>query len=1058
MIMDMYPLSARPYNTEEFMQLFADPPAIFRGAPFWSWNGTLSENVLSAQIERFDRMGMGGAHAHVRTGLRTPYLSREYLDLVKAVADRQKSRGKLLWLYDEDRWPSGFAGGLVTKNHPEFRRMHLVLTSVPNECFIPSAIPLWHIQARRKGKGVLMARYALIIDGPRLSSMRRLEEGKSINNGETEWFAYLETTEQGTWFNNAGYVDAMNPAAISFFADITYDAYAQALSGHMGSTVPAIFTDEPQLSFVGAPEKGGEVEDHLLSWTGDFAATYRSRFGLDVLDDLPLIVWDKGDGTVSPARWRYHEHRAARFASAYAGTLGERARRHGIALSGHLMSEDRLEDQVGWNGESMRSYPHFDIPGIDLLCDDELPSTAKQAVSVARQTGKKSVLSELYGVTGWAFDFTGHKRQGDWQAALGITVRVPHLSWMTMAGEAKRDYPAAIDWHSPWWKEYKLVENHFSRLNTALTRGKAVVRVGMIHPVESTWQHYGPRDGSGAFLGYQEKLFQDLTRTLIENLTDFDYIAESLLSDMHQVRKDALFGIGEMAYDTVLIPACTTLRADTLAALKAFADRGGSIIVIGERATHVEGQSSEQATAWFDRIPSIKNVERLMAPKTIDTAELLAKLEPVREVRAKRSDGSPACRVYSQLRTDGDARWFFICDAEKSGTGQGPLRLAVKGSWYVERFDTLAGTSLPVEALVVDGWTEWSWDAQPCGSELVRLSSRTEPASLSKSNGLIPESRTYFDKRVTVASAHFAFHLEEPNVLVLDRACFRIGNGPWEGPHEVLRLDNIVRSRLGLPPVSGDIAQPWSEAPAPVSGSVDLRFTVHCDIAIEGAMLALEQLESSSISVDGVQLDASPAGFWVDESIATVVLPSLCPGIHEIVLTQEVHRDTTREWCYLLGKFGVYLDADRRGARLAALPSYLAPGDLVNQGLPFYAGNTVLEFPVELEQPGEYHLEIGPYKAPLVTVSVDGIMQLHAAFPPYIADLGWLEAGRHTLALTIFGNRANAFGPLHLAAGPDYKWLGPDAYRTTGATWSEAWQLKAHGLVSPPRLYLKTLE
>ena len=45
---------------------------------------------------------------------------------------------------------------------------------------------------------------------------------------------------------------------------------------------------------------------------------------------------------------------------------------------------------------------------------------------------------ELLRQTGWHFDFNGHKRQGDWQAALGVLFRVHHLSWCCMSGEARR--------------------------------------------------------------------------------------------------------------------------------------------------------------------------------------------------------------------------------------------------------------------------------------------------------------------------------------------------------------------------------------------------------------------------------------------------------------------------------------------------------------------------------------------------------------------------------------------------------------------------------------------
>ncbi len=29
-------------------------------------------------------------------------------------------KGMLTWLYDGDRWPSGFGGGLVTSHHPSY--------------------------------------------------------------------------------------------------------------------------------------------------------------------------------------------------------------------------------------------------------------------------------------------------------------------------------------------------------------------------------------------------------------------------------------------------------------------------------------------------------------------------------------------------------------------------------------------------------------------------------------------------------------------------------------------------------------------------------------------------------------------------------------------------------------------------------------------------------------------------------------------------------------------------------------------------------------------------
>ena len=114
-------------------------------------------------------------------------------------------------------------------------------------------------------------------------------------------------------------------------------------------------------------------------------------------------------------------------------------------------------------------------PGVDLLTEHRNEYVAaKQCASVARQFGKKWVLSELYACIGWDATFETYKYLGDWQAVLGTTMRCPHLSYYSMAGEAKRDYPGSIHFQSPWWQSFKYIEDYFSRINVVLSEGKAI--------------------------------------------------------------------------------------------------------------------------------------------------------------------------------------------------------------------------------------------------------------------------------------------------------------------------------------------------------------------------------------------------------------------------------------------------------------------------------------------------------------------------------------------------------------------------------------------------------
>ena len=71
-------------------------------------------------------MGFGRFFIHSRSRLSTEYLSREFMHLFHTCVDHAKDTGMLSYLYDEDRWASGAAGGYVTK-HKRFRQRSIFL-------------------------------------------------------------------------------------------------------------------------------------------------------------------------------------------------------------------------------------------------------------------------------------------------------------------------------------------------------------------------------------------------------------------------------------------------------------------------------------------------------------------------------------------------------------------------------------------------------------------------------------------------------------------------------------------------------------------------------------------------------------------------------------------------------------------------------------------------------------------------------------------------------------------------------------------------------------------
>ena len=84
----------------------------YRSAPFWSWNGRMAPGEVRRQVRDMKAHGMGGFFMHSRVGLETEYMSDEWMRAIEAAVDEAAKIGMNAWLYDEDRWPTGAAGGL----------------------------------------------------------------------------------------------------------------------------------------------------------------------------------------------------------------------------------------------------------------------------------------------------------------------------------------------------------------------------------------------------------------------------------------------------------------------------------------------------------------------------------------------------------------------------------------------------------------------------------------------------------------------------------------------------------------------------------------------------------------------------------------------------------------------------------------------------------------------------------------------------------------------------------------------------------------------------------
>jgi hypothetical protein len=868
-------------------------------------------------------------------------------------------------------------------------------------------------------------------------------------------WAYVETMPASPWFNNQRYLDTLNPAALDAFLNSTHEWYAKEFSGDFGGLIPAIFTDEPQHYPKGAVADPWSTEDLLLPWTRDFPKTYAQAYGGEnILESLPELRWNLQD-RASCIRYQYHDHVAERFAAAFSDRCGAWCEAHGLMLTGHLMAEATLESQTVYVGDAMRGLRGFQLPGIDMLCDAREFTTAKQAQSVARQYGRPGVMSELYGVTNWDFDFRGHKLAGDWQAALGVTVRVPHLSWVSMAGEAKRDYPATFNYQVPWYEEYSLLEDHFARVALAMTQGKPVVRVGVLHPVESMWLHWGPRAQTAARRRQLDENFQNVTDWLLRAQLDFDFISEALLPTLCPKKKitSEKFPVGEMAYDVIVCPGCETLRATTVQLLTLFRQRGGWVLFMGPAPRYVDGTLFR----WG------KNLWRASQRVPFQRQALLEALAPLRQVSlSPEGDG-----WLHQLRETEDSLWLFLAKADpqarKHGVRGEELAVTLAGEYAVTLYDTLRGygeaqdsirglgrTTVKVrcwdqDSLLLRFWKfKPGWEARPMArGGLTPLPGLPDPARP------VWESLPPLPGRVPVT-------LSEPNALLLDMPEYALDQGAYRPAEEVLRLDTLLRTELGWPLRTGRAAQPWVEKDETTPHTLRLRFYVTCEEETAGTELALEKAAQAEILLNGravTAVAARPQGWYVDKAIERVALPVLQKGRNCLEVALPFGRKTDVEAMYLLGDFGVQVAG--REACLTGPVRELAFGDITRQGLPFYGGNVTYHLP-SVTLPGEgCSIVASGYAGALLTVASDGEQLGQIVLSPYRLDLD-LPPGPHVLDITCFGTRVNTFGQVHKVDRQHPIWWGPDSWRTTGEDWTYEYRLWEQGILKAPELFYDT--
>jgi len=1042
-----------------FLKEFKSPGSMYRGAPFWGWNGKLELEELRRQVRIMHRMGMGGFFMHARVGLATRYLGKEWFEAVSVCIDEAKKLGMKAWLYDEDRWPSGFAGGIVTKN-PKYRARWIALSEIKSPRML-------------KWDDDTIAAFTATLDGAKATNVRRIRRGcKAHRLSQGESIVVFKRVIHPTMacYNGAAYLDTLNPEAGREFVRVTHNAYEKRYRRVLGNVVPGIFTDEPSYPPM-ADGDLGDGKELTGPWTDRLPQAFKQRYGYDLLPRLMEVFFDVDGLAVSPVRLHFMDCVTHLFVESFAKPIYEWCVKTKTLSTGHLLAERTLETVTSRVGSAMRYYEWMQVPGMDHLTEHRREyDTAKCVSSAARQFGRKWRLTETYGCTGWDFPFVGHKAMSDWQVALGINFRCQHLAWYTMEGEAKRDCPASISYQSPWWGLYPKVEDYFARVHVAMTRGVEVRDLLVIYPIESMW--------ALAKRGWQTSPETRALNTAIMAVRDalhganidFDYGDEDILARHGKVAKsgrEAVLRVAKAPYKAVLVPSLLTMRSTTVDLLKAFRARGGEVVFIGPVSRHVDGKPSEAAIELARGCPVVPMRARAIVQAVEGTA---------RRISITDGSGEEIIQTLHLLREDKDAFYLFVCN---TGHKRGELKPQIADPTMVRDrkvgfadvrirgFDACQGAPIELlpetgEVIAADasrgdpGW-EIRTSLAPSGSRLFMIPKKAKAAPEVEKRKALRDVR-----RIAIRKRKWPVALSEPNVLVLDRPRYRIAGGAWKSPDEILRVDSEVRASLGLQPRSESMVQPWVEKVPkdPPTTPVSLKYEFHVKALPSGeTALAIERPELFRITVnDAALLPDLEAGWWTDRSLRRLPFDSaiLRPGTNTVTL--EIAYSVAYpglECIYLLGNFGVEV----RGTTVTMTtpPDSLKIGDWVKQGLPFYSGSVsyCTSVSAKLRKGERLFVAVPEYRGVGVRVLVDGCTAGVIGWEPNEVDItDFLGQGKAEVRIEVLGHRRNSHGPLHMTTKwPD--WTDGSQYTTTGEQWQDEYNLVPCGLMKAPALIVR---
>ena len=550
---------------EAWREAWRDPPAELRPLPIL--HGIPSGRASPEALRTLRDAGMGGVVCNVAF---QNYLRSEahWATLVRAVQSCREL-GLVAWIYDEEGYPSGAAGGRVLERDRTCEAQVLACgRNRPDPFFLRPAYEFTH----------------------------------ASNN----------------YHASRRYPNLLEPAAVRGFVEATHEEYGRRLGAHLGTTVRAFFTDEPSLMAVHLGQLPEEVRRKVrvidppdpqavilptVPWCADLPEQYRRRHG----EDLAAVRRSLFEGTAEAdraVRRRFWALVADLLAERYFGRIRDWCRAHRVASSGHCLWEENVLHHVPLYGNLLKSLMRMDIPGMDMLSSDPAAVlgngwlTAALPASAAIFNGGRRVMTEVSDFTqvmGGQGPATPEMMRATaaWQAALGVT---EFTTYYGVLGRILSNPPAGAE---ETGREYG---RYVGRLNAILREARLEPDVLLYYPIRDLWSEYLPvadrltLENQSPRARQVVRSFLGLGRRMTAGQVSFAVADHEVLAGA-EVRGGAAWLAGRR-FGALVLPAGAELPEEGAAVAAKLREAGGIVMQDGDPARPFD---PERLAAAFPR-------------------------------------------------------------------------------------------------------------------------------------------------------------------------------------------------------------------------------------------------------------------------------------------------------------------------------------------------------------------------------------------------------------------------------------------------------------------------